>query len=297
VQTVPHRCRRSAAHAVVVGALLVNAAPALGTDVPATSNVYGAGHVSAPAPGGGGGGTLPVLIPVPAGAVSLSVTNVSGTVRYRSGLPLNDADGVTSTCVDRPDYDGLAGPRNLPRGRHVTAVFLDDTEPGDPPPAGLDHNAMFDFTSIAPALRQMFFVGDGLTGTGTGDTQVFEVPAGATRLYFGFIDSNACGDPPGWYADNSGVITLTVVFESACAADITTQGAGVGDPGYGVPDGLVTAADLNYFVNAYVAGDTAIADITTQGAGVGDPNYGVPDGAVTAADLQYYVNLWVVGCP
>ena len=84
---------------------------------------------------------------------------------------------------------------------------------------------------------------------------------------------------------------------ASCPADLTTQGAGVGDPGYGVPDGAVTAADLQYFVNAWIAGDLAIADITTQGAGSGDPGYGVPDGGVTAADLNYYVNLWVAGCP
>jgi len=95
---------------------------------------------------------------------------------------------------------------------------------------------------------------------------------------------------------DSASLELTAV--GACSpADLTTQGAGVGDPGYGVPDGQVTAADLNYYVNAYVAGDLAIADLTTQGAGSGDPGYGVPDGQVTAADLQYYVNLWVVGCP
>jgi len=80
-------------------------------------------------------------------------------------------------------------------------------------------------------------------------------------------------------------------------ADLTTQGAGVGDPNYGVPDGQVTAADLNYYVNAYVAGNAAIADVTTQGAGIGDPGYGVPDGMVTAADIQYFVNLWNLGCP
>jgi len=84
----------------------------------------------------------------------------------------------------------------------------------------------------------------------------------------------------------------------ACGpADVTTTGAGVGDPGYGVPDGAVTAADLNYFVNAWVASDTSIADVTTTGAGAGDPGYGVPDGSVTAADLNYFVNFWVAGCP
>ena len=81
------------------------------------------------------------------------------------------------------------------------------------------------------------------------------------------------------------------------AFDITTQGAGSGDPGYGVPDGAITAADIQFYVNAYVAGTLAIADLTTQGAGSGDPGYGVPDGAVTAADIQYYVNGYVAGCP
>ncbi len=42
---------------------------------------------------------------------------------------------------------------------------------------------------------------------------------------------------------------------SACsAADLTTQGAGIGDPGYGVPDGAITAADINYYVNLWAAG-------------------------------------------
>ena len=82
-----------------------------------------------------------------------------------------------------------------------------------------------------------------------------------------------------------------------CIADLTTQNAPVGDPNYGVPDGLVTAADIQYYVNAWVANDAAIADLTTQNAPIGDPNYGVPDGLVTAADIQYYVNLWIAGCP
>jgi hypothetical protein len=85
---------------------------------------------------------------------------------------------------------------------------------------------------------------------------------------------------------------------SGCSpADVTTTGAGAGSPGYGVPDNQITAADLNYFVNAWVAGDLGIADVTTTGAGAGDPGYGVPDGTVTGADLNYYVNLWVAGCP
>ena len=80
-------------------------------------------------------------------------------------------------------------------------------------------------------------------------------------------------------------------------ADVTTTGAAIGDPGFGVPDGQVTGADIQFYVNAWVAGDLAIADLTTTGAGVGDPGFGVPDGQITAADINFYVNAWILGCP
>lgn len=78
-------------------------------------------------------------------------------------------------------------------------------------------------------------------------------------------------------------------------ADVTTQGAGAGDPGYGEPDHAITGADINYYVNFWVADDLGVADVTTQGAGEGDPGYGVPDGLISAADINWYVNAWVAG--
>jgi len=88
-------------------------------------------------------------------------------------------------------------------------------------------------------------------------------------------------------------------FSAACGeADITTQGAPAGDQSNGVPDGIVTGADLQFFINAWFADNTAIADVTSHGAGqLGDPFYGVPDGLVTAADLLHFVNFWIAGCP
>jgi len=86
------------------------------------------------------------------------------------------------------------------------------------------------------------------------------------------------------------------VFDLRCIADMTTQGAPQGDPNYGVPDGTVTTADIQFYVNLYVTNDLA-ADLTTQGAPVGDLGYGVPDGLVSTADIQFYVNLYVAGCP
>ena len=80
-------------------------------------------------------------------------------------------------------------------------------------------------------------------------------------------------------------------------ADLTTTAAEIGDPEYGVPDGTVTSADLNFFVNAWFAGDASVADLTSQNAPEGTPGFGIPDGAVTAADVQYFVNIWLLGCP
>ena len=81
-----------------------------------------------------------------------------------------------------------------------------------------------------------------------------------------------------------------------CVADVTTRNASPGDPLFGVPDGLVTAIDLNYYVNLWVAADPT-ADLTTRNAADGDPLYGTPDGIVSAIDLQYFVNAWLAGCP
>jgi hypothetical protein len=52
-------------------------------------------------------------------------------------------------------------------------------------------------------LQQLFFIGDGLTGTGSGSVQTFIVPSGATQLYLG------TGDGYGWY-NNSGSFSVTV---------------------------------------------------------------------------------------
>jgi hypothetical protein len=43
--------------------------------------------------------------------------------------------------------------------------------------------------SYKPALNQIFFIGDGLTGTGSGAVQKFVAPAGAAGLYLAAADS------------------------------------------------------------------------------------------------------------
>lgn len=121
---------------------------------------------------------------------------------------------------------------------------------------------------------------------------------GEYRLFLGVFSEVFRDDFPVDTESARLTASLTVSSGGACSeADLTSVNAPVGDPNHGVPDGMVTAADLQYYVNAWIVGDLAIADVTTPNAPVGDPNHGVPDGTVTGADIQYYVNIWLLGCP
>lgn len=127
----------------------------------------------------------------------------------------------------------------------LVGVFLDDSEPQDPAPVRLDFSATVltdpsnnrygeHFLELRPALRQIFFIGDGLTETGQGGRQIFHVPDEATRLFLGFADSYnfglvGCNCPPGgctpapndtslagFYLDNSGELTVTLLDVIDC---------------------------------------------------------------------------------
>jgi hypothetical protein len=68
--------------------------------------------------------------------------------------------------------------------------------------------------TFAPSLAPVFFIGDGLTGTTSGATQVFAKPRGATTLYLGFADAVDGNGVPGAYNDNGGAVRGTVEFSS-----------------------------------------------------------------------------------
>jgi len=84
--------------------------------------------------------------------------------------------------------------------------------------------------------------------------------------------------------------------DAAGPADLTTTGAGDGDPGFGEPDGTVDLSDLLFFVNIWQndlgSSPGSEADVTTTGAGEGNPAFGQPDGTVDLSDLLYYVGIW-----
>jgi len=190
------------------------------------------------------------------------------------------------------ENDGLSPPNFTTRtvdplvdgARSVTAVDIDNDGDVDVLSAGQFDNAIRwheNNGEIPPAFTTNF-----ISGTANRPWSVFAADCdgdGDADVLTASSENNAIR----WYQNHS---------EGECEADLTTQGAGSSDAGWGVPDGFVTASDINYYVNDWVVGSSA-ADFTTQGAGLGDPDYGQPDGLVTAADINYYVNSWVAGCP
>jgi len=80
----------------------------------------------------------------------------------------------------------------------------------------------------------------------------------------------------------------------SCEPDITT-GAIAGQPGYGVPNGVLNNDDFFYFLAQFAAGNLAVADVTT-GAISGQPGYGVPNGIINNDDFFYYLSIFAAGC-
>jgi hypothetical protein len=265
--------------AIVAVAVLTAAATAQTVTIPATANIYGAGHAAPPSSCVTpiGPGTLPVPVTVPAHRFWMEIRNVTGAVLYCDTCgPHNGADGAAGTFALGP-LNGISG-ISADRFRFLEGVFLTPAEPADPAPAAL----MFDdftFVALAPGVAQHFFVGDGLAGFGAGPVQRFIVPSGATRLFLGLSDgfTNCIGA----YGDNSGSFTATVSF--FCGADLGAQG---GVPG---PDGVLDNNDFVVFIDDFFSGNPA-ADVGHTGGSRG------PDGFFNNNDFVVFIDLFFEGC-
>ena len=197
--------------------------------VPGTANIFGAGHSTPPAPGGGSGGTLPPsfsLTPNP-GQV-LTIVSVTGAAGLTSWIGSFGADGNQSLAwpTSISSFDGISGITNSSGSGFLTGVFLGPDEPVDPAPPNLDFSMSeigTSFLTLSPQIAQTFFIGDGLTGTGTGSQQQFIVPTNATRLYLGLADANSYQGQPGQYQDNIGVWSVT--FQISTAAPLLVSGS------------------------------------------------------------------------
>ncbi len=115
---------------------------------------------------------------------------VTGSTNYngcQSTTPDGNPCGNLSTVAAGP-YFGIstyAGPINA-----LVGVFIGANTPGGTAPAGVDFSSAGAQAqaTVSPLLNQVFFIGDGYTGTGSGSAQQFIIPAGATRLYLGSSD-------------------------------------------------------------------------------------------------------------
>lgn len=167
--------------------------------------------------------TRPTMISVEAG--DTMAFKVTGAVDYWNGTGNSyppDGDGLSgSNLAGLAGVSGFQGPRGP-----LVAVFLNDENPaGKTTPMPLDFTPAgigTSFAELTPKLGQVFFIGDGLTGQGSGDRQLFNVPEGATRLFFGVADGFGFGGHPGAYEDNDGAFHVEILTLSA-APDIMVR--------------------------------------------------------------------------
>jgi len=157
----------------------------------------------------------------------LVFSNVTGGWTCRVGDPGGPADGAFAGAC----FSDLGASWTNPIGpfsgyttanfaNALVGMFLEDSLPTSPAtPLSFVRGAptisgeiSTDFETLSPVIGQVFFIGDGMTGTGSGKHQIFFVPPTATRLYLAFIDTCAPPGPqggaPGCYSDNGGSITV-----------------------------------------------------------------------------------------
>jgi hypothetical protein len=90
----------------------------------------------------------------------------------------------------------------------LVGLFLSDESPDTTPaPDPLDFNSAEsrNYLVLTPALKQVFFIGDGLTAEGI--VQQIVIPERATRLFLGTMDG-CC------WNNNSGLFTVEITSES-----------------------------------------------------------------------------------
>jgi hypothetical protein len=199
---------------LAVAVLLITSLPvcAATLSVNGTDNIFGAGHSTPPAPGGGSAGTLPpaVIFPAAPGQV-LTFSSVTGTATLTTSFGFFAPDGNPSFGMNVSSFGGISGIKS-DKSSFLAGVFLGPAEPSNPAPPVLDFTAAglgTAFTTLSPLIDQVFYIGDGLTGTGSGTPQQFNVPATATALYLGFPDAPGYSGLPGEYQDNAGTLTAT----------------------------------------------------------------------------------------
>jgi hypothetical protein len=210
----------------ILGMLCLVSAPWAHADtltVNAYDNIYAAGIQSglAPGPATSTNGVAPgseAGQPISTAGVTAFTFSTSGVITLNfgggSGTGFNDPDGITPfgdnpyplTTSSNLGYGSISG-ITAPGAGYLVGVFIGPGGPSGPAPTALDF-VTTSFTSLSPLLDQTFFIGDGLTGDGSGTAQTFVVPTGATELYLAISDACGYNGSPSCYGDNQGAFAV-----------------------------------------------------------------------------------------
>jgi hypothetical protein len=191
-------------------------ATTVGVNVPGTANPWLAGMPNgSPADGGD---IAPDQSPVevlglplaPGGRLRFSA---AGLTSFGPGFLLSGPDGSGFNEHFAGAENGIANTNT--RTSSLQGVFLGVNQPDlTPAPAGLDFTVTgnvaggVSYLSLSPLLKQVFFIGDGLTEDVlpmVGQTQEVIIPSGATRLFLGTMDGF------GWF-NNIGSLDVQVTL-------------------------------------------------------------------------------------
>jgi hypothetical protein len=196
---------------------LVNAAVAEIVQVPGTANPWLAGMKDGSAARRGDSAPVESPVPIIATRIESHATytfSASGSVNHGSTLPFSPPDGENITSHYLGSENGIAD--MAAPFCSLIGVFLGPNQPDqDPAPAPLSFSILADrdYLELAPALKQPFFIGDGLTSSGV--VRQVIAPIGATRLFLGVMDEY-------YWSDNEGTFTVQVTkVVSAPAVQLT----------------------------------------------------------------------------
>ncbi len=241
-----------------------------------------------------GSGSLPAKITLPANSTSMTFAIYGGSktkgrctkpcITVNGGGNYNDADGVGSASSLNMQADQSISGIQAPVAAFVAGVF-ESGPPSGPAPATLDFNTIgTNFSSLSPLLQQVFYIGDGLTGDGSGDVQLFFVPSGAKFLYVGIPDACGYNGSPSCYGDNSGDFVISYAISTQSGTPLIDKfsplsgkvGSSVKIWGFNLL--TATAVSFNGVAAKFTVESTFIDAVVPSGATTGPIEVTTPNG-------------------
>lgn len=186
----------------IIWVLLAKAALADLVQVPATANPWLAGMINGSS--ARRGDSAPKESPVTITHLAIEGGEIfsfsaTGSVNHGTTLPFFPPNGENLISHYLGAENGIAD--IVAPFTSLIGVFLGPDQRPAPPALDFRTAASRDYEVLAPALKQPFFIGNGLTSSGTAKQII--APPGATRLLLGVMDEY-------YWADNEGSFAVQV---------------------------------------------------------------------------------------